>query len=232
MEYVALGDSYAAGLGAGPTYFNGACLQSPKGYPTLLDSAKRIDLETNATCSGATTSTMADQLSALNRDTRLVTITVGGNDLGVSHVASVCTAPGMDAACRKAIQQAGQLLPMLGRDLTTLYANVAKAAPRARIVVTGYPHLFEPATGVITAVNEATDALNATIEQAVAAAQDADLNIHYVDVTEEFARHGIGSSDTFINPPMRPMQTFLSTRMPTATSLMPMPSPPHYQAHG
>jgi hypothetical protein len=75
--------------------------------------------------------------------------------------------------------------------------------------VTGYPHLFEPAPGTLNAtnidlLNESTDALNETIRQAVAAAQDADLNIHYVDVTAEFAGHGIGSSSTFINAPNAP----------------------------
>ena len=36
---------------------------------------------------------------------------------------------------------------VLGSDLTDLYAEVAEAAPRARVVVTGYPHLFEPVPG-------------------------------------------------------------------------------------
>ena len=90
VEYVALGDSYAAGQGAG-SYLN-SCLQSIHGYPELLDSEKRIDLEANATCTGATTSVVANtQLSALNRGTRLVTLTVGGNDLDVSGVARTCT---------------------------------------------------------------------------------------------------------------------------------------------
>jgi lysophospholipase L1-like esterase len=200
VQYVALGDSYAAGLGAGPPYSNGPCLQSAKGYPALLDSAKRIDLETNATCSGATTSTMADQLSALNRNTRLVTITVGGNDLDVSGLATSCKANPADCPTQIDIRLAR--LPILGGVLAKLYADVAAKAPRARIVVTGYPHLFEPAYGA--AINEATDALNTTIEQAVSAAQDADLNVHYVDVTAAFAGHGIGSSDTFTNAPDAP----------------------------
>jgi lysophospholipase L1-like esterase len=44
--------------------------------------------------------------------------------------------------------------------------------------------LFGPAPGIIDAVNKSTDALNATIEQAVTVAQAADVNIRYVDVTE------------------------------------------------
>jgi hypothetical protein len=74
------------------------------------------------------------------------------------------------------------------------------------IVVTGYPHSFEPAprdthAAIIAAINEATDELNATIEQAITVAHRADVNIVYVDVTPEFA-----------DPlsPTRPVQTLLS----------------------
>jgi lysophospholipase L1-like esterase len=116
------------------------------------------------------------------------------------------TNPEVLAKCPEAIQAAHDKLPMLRRDLIILYAEVAKAAPSARIVVTGYPHLFEPTApydpDIILAVNNATDALNATIRQAVSVTNDADINIHYVDVTEEFAGHGIGCTEPctlFIN---------------------------------
>jgi lysophospholipase L1-like esterase len=90
---------------------------------------------------------------------------------------------------------------LLGGDLIKLYGEVAEAAPRARIVVTGYPLLFEPsaASDPKAAINEATTDLNCVIERSVAAANDADVNIHYIDVTEEFAGHGIGSADPFIH---------------------------------
>jgi lysophospholipase L1-like esterase len=212
FQYVALGDSYAAGQGAG-SYLNN-CLQSPNGYPGLLDSKSRIDLHANVTCTGATTIVVANtQLSALDRDTRLVTLTVGGNDLGVSTVATTCTTR-PQAECEAAINNAIALLVVppggegvLGGRLTDLYADVADAAPNARIVVTGYPLLFEPLpttdpkAAIIRAINEATIALNETIEQAVAVTRDADVNIRYVDVTAAFAGHGIYSTDAFINPP-------------------------------
>jgi hypothetical protein len=81
-------------------------------------------------------------------------------------------------------------------------AQVAVKAPEARIVVTGYPFLFEPADDLrIKSFNEATALLNEEIEQAVAATREADVKIVYVDVTAAFAGHGIGSSDPFINDP-------------------------------
>jgi hypothetical protein len=74
VQYVALGDSYAAGTAAGSFP---DCQQSTDGYPALLDSEQSIHLRANATCSGATTSSVADtQLSALKPGTKLVTLTV------------------------------------------------------------------------------------------------------------------------------------------------------------
>jgi len=103
-------------------------------------------------------------------------------------------------------------------------------------VVTGYPHLFEPAPGspnadIIAAINAATDELNATIEQAVTVTKGADVNIRYVDVTADFAGHGIRVPDTG-NPFINAGVPLLFTRTPTATSSTPMPSPPHCQEDG
>ena len=209
VEYVALGDSYAAGWGGGERYFNGDCKQSAQGYPALLDAQERIDLVANATCKGAKTSDVINtQLSALKPDTRLVTLTVGGNDLDVSGLANLClTEP---ANCIAEINlRLTTRLPKLGPALIELYATVAAQAPDARIVVTGYPHLFEPAPGspnadIIDAINKATDQLNATIKEAVTVTQNADVNIRYVDVVPEFAGHGLVipfNPNAFINPP-------------------------------
>jgi lysophospholipase L1-like esterase len=211
IQYVALGDSYAAGQGA-PPYLNTSCLQTKQSYPELLDGEGRIQLqENNPTCSGATTAGVAaTQLLALTSDTRLVTLTVGAADLDLSGVLTACT-PGPSVACDDAIKDALALLvvppggeSVLGGRLTALYAEVAEVAPRARVVVTGYPHLFEPVDPLFIRINAAIDQLNSTIEQAVSDANDADINIHYVDVTDEFAGHGIGAlppAVLFINPP-------------------------------
>jgi lysophospholipase L1-like esterase len=199
LQYVALGDSYAAGVGV-PPYRD--CFQSiNSGYPVLLDPKGRIDLQDNATCAGATTTYVFDNLpSGLNEDTRLVTLTVGGNDLGFADLAGKCLT-GTPAECQVAIQMALLGMPMLYLNLTKLYGEVAKKAPKTLIVVTGYPYLFEsdPHNPIITAFNEATAALNTTIKNAVL---NTGGNIIYVDVTKPFEGHGIGSSDDpFINGP-------------------------------
>jgi len=204
IRYVALGDSYAAGQGGGD-YLND-CLQSLNGYPYLLEPRRRIDLRANAACSGASTSEVrSTQLSELNQDTELVTLTVGAADLDLQGVLAACTPEPTAAGCQDAINVALGELALLGVSLTNLYGQVAAAAPDALIVVTGYPYLFEIVPGDPTAaikdqINNAVTLLNRTIQQAVAAAQGAEVNIVYVDVTAEFAGHGIGSKRPFINP--------------------------------
>jgi lysophospholipase L1-like esterase len=204
VQYVALGDSYAAGQGGGD-YLN-KCLESPNGYPYLLDAEKRIHLRTNVACTGASTEEVAKtQLSALNRGTRLVTLTVGAADLNLSQVLAACS-PVPTNDCQGAIMNAIALLPDLRDSLTELYASVAAEAPNALIVVTGYPYLFDVApncaqnASIMERVNCATLLLNSTIQQAVAE-QDSDVDIEYVDVTGAFSGHGIGSAVPFINPP-------------------------------
>ena len=202
VQYVALGDSYAAGTAAG-SFPN--CPHSSDGYPALLDSEERIHLRANEACSGATIDEVTDsQLSALNRGTRLVTLTVGAANLDLSGLLAVCIDPDRAQECLAAIKNIEDvLLPELGSDLTNLYAEVADAAPKARIVVTGYPHLFEPVSPLLIAINDAIDQLNTTIAAAVLAADppgDGD-RIFYVDVVDAFEGHGIGCqcADPFIH---------------------------------
>jgi lysophospholipase L1-like esterase len=218
LQYVALGDSYAAGVGAPPYDLDEACGRSSKGYPALLDPKGRIDLLDNVTCAGATTFTVAStQLSALTPDVELVTLTVGGNDLGFAGLAGACLA-GTPAECQAAIQSALLLLPAtcraeskLATRLEPLYAAVdAAASSNALIVVTGYPYLFEllpgdPDLAIKTQINAATTLLNCAIENAVTDAKADGVNIVYVDVTAQFEGHGISTSDDsddpFINSP-------------------------------
>jgi len=203
VQYVALGDSYAAGQGGGE-YLND-CLESPNGYPYLLDSKMRIDLRANAACTGASTSeVISTQLSKLNKDTELVTLTVGAADLDLSGVLAACTVvPPDPVGCQNAINIALGQLAVLGGSLSELYTLVDNAAPNALIVVTGYPYLIEIVPGDPTAaikdqINDAITILNGTIQRAVEAQPDG-VKILYVDVTAEFAGHGIGSEEPFIN---------------------------------
>ena len=89
IHFVALGDSYSSGVGAGST--SGSCGQSPNAYPKLWAVANSVASFTFAACSGARTSdVISSQLSSLSAATTLVSITIGGNDVGFSSIMETC----------------------------------------------------------------------------------------------------------------------------------------------
>jgi lysophospholipase L1-like esterase len=169
-EYVALGDSYGAGYGLGsPTRLpTGACGQSGEDYPHRV--ANRFGLAlTDVTCAGATTDDVLTrhqwhgvppQIDALSDTTKLVTITIGGNDADLFGTASSCLAlssggpvfSGRDApSCRSTLvhdgtdtlarKVSGQTAGALDRTLRAVRA----AAPNAVVVMVGYPAIFPDA---------------------------------------------------------------------------------------
>jgi lysophospholipase L1-like esterase len=202
---VALGDSYAAGVGA-PPYLDPTCLRSTGGYPSLLAAAaKATSFQFNA-CSGARTAdVLAGQLTGLDRHTRVVTVTVGGNDVGFSADIAACL-QGTDADCAATVATAEQFsTDTLPARLDAVYHAIRQRAPHARIVVTGYAHFFETAPDCAavpasltkrTAMNRAVDVLDTTI--AWRAARDG---ARFADVRPRFAGHGLCSSAPWLGGP-------------------------------
>jgi lysophospholipase L1-like esterase len=142
---VALGDSYASGLGT-RSYSEASrtCRRSPYAYPILL--ARRLGADvTSEACAGATTQQVREeQLGALSAGTTDVTLTVGGNDAGFRSVIITCAAPRWLTDCGAAIDSAqAQIATQLPSRLNRLYRAVRRRAPSARVVVTGYPRLFD-----------------------------------------------------------------------------------------
>jgi lysophospholipase L1-like esterase len=214
IDYVALGDSYAAGQGAG--FYENACMQSALSYPEMLDDVQHVELVADASCSGATTrDVLTRQLPVLathgNMD--LVTVTVGANDLGGAAVVAMCSVSFASPECRAALDSVYALLAprvagapsQVAIRLATALTGVAVVARDATILVTGYPYLFEtpppsdPNYAAITEINSATALLNATIEGVVQQLALRGVDIRYVDVTAAFAGHGIGSADPWIH---------------------------------
>jgi lysophospholipase L1-like esterase len=137
VNYVALGDSYSAGVGAGSE--SGSCDQSPKAYPVLWATANSPASFTTVTCSGAKTSdVISTQLSSLSSSTTLVSITIGGNDVGFSSIMETCVL-GSTSSCEKAVsaaeQYANSTLPGL---LAAMLADIRAHAPNAKIIVLDY----------------------------------------------------------------------------------------------
>lgn len=166
-HYVALGDSYTAGpLIPHHTGHPALCLRSDHNYPSLV--ADRIDAAsfTDASCSGATTDDMtsaqnlgaganAPQFDALKPDTTLVTLGIGGNDIGFGSIVVTCGTlsvgdPG-GAPCKKKYTAGGSdqiadAIADTGPKITRALAGIRKRSPHARVVVVGYPRIL-PATG-------------------------------------------------------------------------------------
>ena len=112
VRYVALGDSYSSGVGA-RSYIgsSGSCDQSTRAYPALWDAVSQPASYVSEACPGATTATvLSSQLSALSAATTLVSITVGGNDVGFSSVMETCVLL-PTSSCVSAVNHAESLLP-------------------------------------------------------------------------------------------------------------------------
>lgn len=171
-KYVALGDSFAAvgkiapgAWGAGPV----ACVRTSDAYPTVVARELGVGTFVNATCGGAVADDFTavgrtgapPQFDALDADTDLVSMTIGGNDVGFAAVIVACalrpnTAPellplvdgatgnlskGFDptAGCADVIdRQAPEALEDLDRRMDAVYAGIAERAPQARVVTVGY----------------------------------------------------------------------------------------------
>ncbi|GLZ32342.1 lipase 1 [Lentzea sp. NBRC 105346] len=203
-EYVALGDSYASGVGAGGTH--GECRRTENAYPALY--GKAFPSFRFAACTGATTAdVIANQVGELTPATTLVTITVGGNDLGFTDVMTTCVLNG-ERSCLKAVAKAVEFVGSgLPPRLDTTYAAIRERAPRAKLVVVGYPRLFEntPRCPALNAAKRA--ALNGAADRLseVTAARAAAAGAVYVDGRTVFAGHGVCAADPWINGLTRPV---------------------------
>ena len=167
--YVALGDSYASGVGA-PPYASGTDVQGGNGCKRAAGAyAHQVASQTGKTldfgaCSGAripdfynprTSWNEPAQLNHLNSSTSLVTFSIGGNDAGFSTLFSKCVtaAPFTTCSGNKEVSEQvdGAISALAGKttraDITsydTLVADIAARAPGATVVAVGYPRMFTP----------------------------------------------------------------------------------------
>jgi hypothetical protein len=239
-RYVALGDSYSAGEGLAP-FEDGTqnvdrggdrCHRSLNAaYAGLLAFDHDTTLVFRA-CSGAQVrhvfDEVQDQSGVPNRlglqvepdvadladdedDVRLVTITMGGNDVGFADVLKFC---GWDEWLHACVDRpfrdhdsldewAAVELGLLRTGLLGLYPGLRAAFPTARILVLGYPLLLPsqkaPDLGLRCrilfraiddrereAIRGWNEELNRTIQ---AATEEVGVAIEYVDVATHFAGH-------------------------------------------
>ena len=170
-RYVALGDSYAAvgrispgAWSAGPV----SCVRTDDAYPAVVARELGVGTFVNASCGGAVTDDfwapdkgVPAQFDALTEDTDLVSVSIGGNDVGFGAVIVACAVrtntpdplvPVVDVAtqglaeefdtttgCSDVIdRQASAALAELDSHMDEVYAEIARRSPEARVITTGY----------------------------------------------------------------------------------------------
>ncbi|MFJ9446195.1 SGNH/GDSL hydrolase family protein [Kitasatospora sp. NPDC101235] len=182
-HYVALGDSYAAGAGV-PGQSAGLCLRSDRNYGHLVAAALKAGTYTDVTCSAAKIKAMTQpqydafirvndpQLDAVNADTDLVTLGIGGNDLaasdlGLGELVATCIAGAvvnpLGTPCKDVYHHgywdwhtwswqygnddlAERITTTIAPQLADTLQRIHAKAPGARVLLVGYPSVL-PADG-------------------------------------------------------------------------------------
>ena len=233
--YVALGDSYTSGpnIPSQATSTPAGCDRSDRNYPSLV--AEQLALKPadfrDMSCTGATiadlTSTQSTdngvnraQLSALSDETRLVTIGIGGNDIGFSSLIKQCVKSGVlyyamgsgkytgvAAPCREEYVSGGtdeiqQRIDTAGDRLASALARIKDRAPQAEVYVVGYPAILPPtaadcgrelglAPADVPFLHKEAQSLNTTLRERAAAAGAV-----YVDTYKPSVGHDACSDRT------------------------------------
>jgi lysophospholipase L1-like esterase len=196
-RYVALGSSMAAGPGIRPTA-EGAprrALRSARNYAHVAAGLLDLDL-VDVTYSGATTANVLiepqygspPQVSVLNGSEELVTITIGGNDVGYVPLLLAACAPQWTRRLPSIGDRLRGLLDRAARDsaldevagaLDRVGSTVRQHAPRARVVFVDYLTLLPPAG----------------VEAGPLSAEDADLARHVAGVLETLTAAAAAAND-------------------------------------
>jgi lysophospholipase L1-like esterase len=158
---------------------------------------------TFAACSGARVPDVLNQLGSLTTSTALVTVSVGGNDAGFADVITQCALP-WPWTCTTDINNANNYIRnTLPGALNNLYNQIRTRAPNARVVVVGYPRLFngeECNVGARISPSEQS-ALNATADllATTIAGRAAAYGFRFVDVRPAFTGHAVCDDAEWLN---------------------------------
>ena len=206
VNYVALGDSYSSGVGAGSyTSASGSCDRSTNAASQLWANAHAPAAYTSVACSGAkTTDVTSTQLSALSTATTLVSITIGGNDVNFSGVMEDCVLYSTSTCVSEVNTAEANARSQLPGLLNTVYNNIRSHAPNAKVVVMGYPEFYDlsQSSGCVglstqdrTAIDQGSDLIDSIISTAVG----SHSNFVYEDVRSHFVGHQICDSNSWMH---------------------------------
>jgi lysophospholipase L1-like esterase len=202
-RYVALGDSYSSGVGAGSyTSSSGSCDRSTNAYSALWAAAHAPASYVSVACSGATTTSVINtQLSALSSTTTLVSITVGGNDVGFANIMQTCAIYGT-TECVNAVQAAENLAnAQLPGWLDNVYNGIRSAAPGARVVVLDYPVFYQLNTFCVglSATSHAKIDEGINLVDGILSAAAGRHGFRFADVRSIFVGHQLCSGDKWLH---------------------------------
>ncbi|MEV8535031.1 SGNH/GDSL hydrolase family protein [Streptomyces sp. NPDC051211] len=202
--YVALGDSYSSGVGAGNyDSGSGSCKRTSRAYPALWAAAHSPQTFSFTACSGARTGdVLNNQLGPLNSGTDLVSITVGGNDAGFSDVMTTCVLQSESSCINRVNQAKAYVDTTLPGQLNQVYNTIRAKSPAAHVVVIGYPRFYKLNGSCLTglsegeraAINGAADHLNTAL-----AKRAADHGFTYASVVGAFTGHEICSGSPWLH---------------------------------
>jgi hypothetical protein len=219
--YVAMGDSYTAGP-LSPVQSGDGCLRSSANYPALVAARLHIPDVVDRSCGGARITDLLHggnghepQVDALTRDTRLVTIGVGGNDDDIAATLyttcfALATSAPTGSPCEDSMRRSDgtdrllSAMPGIEDRMAGLLEEVRRRAPGAKVLVVGYPQgvpdagtcpdRLPLATGDYAYFRRVMDALNASLRRATGAAGDV-----WVDTWRASKGHDVCSDDPWIN---------------------------------
>jgi hypothetical protein len=169
-SYVALGDSYTAGPGITPHDPTiPGCIRSDANYPNLIAPGLGLQLR-DVSCSGAETEDMfasqdvdpnpdnPPQLGVVDRNTQVVTLGVGGNDIGFSSIAETCVrlaaesnfqgSPCKDHFTAGGTDQLAARIGAMAPDLARVLDAIESRSPEADVFVRGYPAILPETTAL------------------------------------------------------------------------------------
>ncbi len=232
--YVALGDSYSSAAGVAPfvAAAPATCSRSLLNYAHDIAAQTTPASFTDVTCSGAKTSNffspqaagVPPQLDAVTKHTRLVTMTIGGNDGDVfaESFFGCATISATDILGNPCEQKYGstftdEIVNQTYPNLVAALSAVQKKAPAATVVIIGYPQIL-PDTGELTCyksmpismgdvpwLNHQQDVLNGVVRQAA-----LQTGARFIDMAPSSAGHDACEpvGQRWIEPAVGPINAF------------------------
>lgn len=225
-SYAALGDSYTAAPFVPTTDLAEGCLRSDGNYPSLLAARLGVEDVRDVSCSAAETGdvdgpqqvaggqgTVPPQLRAVRPGTDLVTLGIGGNDEGLFATLVGCVggfgpaAPGVPSPsagpCLGDVATPTAAIGRTGERVQAALEAVRARAPRAEVVLVGYPRLVGEAGGcrqfpVDPGDVPAAQRLERALRDALAGAARR-AGVDFLDTYALSAGHEICSDDPWVN---------------------------------